>query len=274
MILIIASKKDSASLNIKEQILNNYLFQETANTFNQSPLYTKKIGQHEVTLVTLSDESVKNQDLSTDFPNTTLIIFISRHSSKSGRPTLSVHAPGNFGDSELGGIPKKLSIAPAFAMQTALKALNLSKLKLKLNYDVSYECTHHGPSIDIPTMFVELGSSPIQWADQNAARAVADATLDVISQFSVSSKSAVIGIGGTHYNQQFTKMALSDEALFGHMIPKYAVKLVDSEMLTQCIECTLEKVSHAVLDWKGIRSEDKPDLILALEKTGISFKKI
>jgi D-tyrosyl-tRNA(Tyr) deacylase len=69
-------------------------------------------------------------------------------------------------------------------------------------------------------------------------------------------------------------MALNDEVLFGHMIPKYSVNLVDSDMLTQCIECTLEKVSLAILDWKGIRSEDKPKLLLTLQETGLSFKKV
>jgi D-tyrosyl-tRNA(Tyr) deacylase len=69
-------------------------------------------------------------------------------------------------------------------------------------------------------------------------------------------------------------MALVGEAVFGHMIPKYAVHLVDSEMLSQCVEKTLEKVPLAILDWKGIKSEDKPNLLSALETVGLSFKKV
>ena len=274
MILIVASNTDIASLNIRRQILKYHSFCEVEKTFQRNPLYTKQVSGQEVILATLSYEAVKAQNLPNDFPNTDLIIFISRHSSKSGRPTLSVHTTGNFGDSELGGRPRKLSIAPAFAMHTALKALNVKKEEMKLNYEVSYECTHHGPSIDVPTMFVELGSSLPQWGDLQAARAVGDATMAAISNFSASSKSAILGIGGTHYNQKFTKMALQDGTFFGHMIPKHAVHLADVEMLTQCLDCTLEQVSSAVLDWKGIRSEDKPNLISALKEVGLFFKKV
>jgi len=274
MILIVASNTDVASLNIRRQILKYHSFCEVEKTFQRNSLYAKQVRGQEVILATLRDESVKAQNLAEDFPNTDLIVFISRHSSQSGRPTLSVHTTGNFGDSELGGLPRKLSIAPAFAMYTALETLNAKKGELKLDYEVSYECTHHGPSINVPTMFVELGSSLPQWGDLQAARAVGDATMAAILKFSVSSKSAVLGIGGTHYNQKFTKMALEDKAFFGHMIPKYAVHLLDVEMLTQCIDCTLERVSMAILDWKGIRSEDKKNLISAMQEVELFFKKV
>ncbi len=93
-------------------------------------------------------------------------------------------------------------------------------------------------------MFVELGSSEMQWQDSKAAEAVAHAAMYAITNFSsLQLMSAVLGIGGTHYNQKFTCMALVGEAIFGHMIPKYAISTIDSEMLLQCVERTLEKVS-------------------------------
>ncbi len=69
-------------------------------------------------------------------------------------------------------------------------------------------------------------------------------------------------------------MALAGEAVFGHMIPKYAVANLDAEMIKQCVECSLEKVSCAVLDWKGIKSEDKPGLVWALDAAGLGYRKI
>jgi len=36
----------------------------------------------------------------------------------------------------------------------------------------------------------------------------------------------------------------------------------------------LEKVDYAVLDWKGIKSADKPQLINALEEIGLRYEKI
>jgi D-tyrosyl-tRNA(Tyr) deacylase len=58
------------------------------------------------------------------------------------------------------------------------------------------------------------------------------------------------------------------------MIPKYAFPNVDAEILRQCVERTLEKVDYAVLDWKGIKSADKPHLLKALEEAGIPYQKI
>jgi D-aminoacyl-tRNA deacylase len=274
MILLVASSKDVASLNIKEQILKNYPFHKTFEEFQGSSLFVADIEGKKVTLATLSEESTKAQDLPEKFPDAKLVVFMSRHSSQSSKPTLSVHTPGNFGDAELGGLPKILSVSPASAMQNALRALMHYKGALNLDYEVSFECTHHGPSLNIPAMFVELGSSPAQWGDLRAAEAVAYSAMTAIANFSAPTSSAVLGIGGTHYNQRFTLMALLGEAAFGHMIPKYAVHLVDAEMLRQCVERTLEKVPLAVLDWKGIKSEDKPNLLSALETAGLPFKKV
>jgi D-aminoacyl-tRNA deacylase len=274
MILLVASNKDVASLNIKEQILSNYQFNKTAKTFQNDHTYSADINGKKVTLVTLNEESVKAQDLPDSFPNANLLVFISRHSSQSGRPTLSVHTPGNFGNAELGGLPRTLSVSSASFMQNSLKALMHYKETLNLNYEVSFECTHHGPSLNVPTVFVELGSSPEQWGDLRAAEAVAHSAMSAIASFTAPTCSAVLGIGGTHYNQRFTFMALMGEASFGHMIPKHAVHLVDSEMLLQCVAKTLEKVPIALLDWKGIKSEDKPNLLSALKTAGLPFKKI
>ncbi len=274
MILLVASTKDTASINIKQQILKNYPFSKTAETFQQNPVYTADLKGKKVTLITLNEESVKAQHLPGNFSNVNLIVFISRHSSASGKPTLSVHTPGNFTAAELGGLPRTVSVSPADAMRNALQALASCKEELKLDYEVSYECTHHGPSLNMPAMFVELGSSEKQWNDLNAAEAVAHSAMKAIAKWEKPKDSAVLGIGGPHYNEKFTCMALAGEEAFGHMIPKYALSLVDSEMLTQCVERTLEKVALAVLDWKGIKSEDKPKLLASLQDVDLPYKKV
>jgi D-aminoacyl-tRNA deacylase len=274
MILIVSSNKDVASQNIRQQILSRYAFQRSTETYQDNPLFNAQINGKNITLVTLNHESVNAQSLPEDLPGSELIVFISRHSSQSGKPTLSVHVPGNFSQAELGGLPRKVSVAPAVAMQTALKALVHYKEPSLMMYEVSYECTHHGPSLDVPTMFMELGSSEAQWCDTRAAQVVADATMTAIVEFRETSEPAVLGIGGTHYNQKFTLMSLMGEAVFSHMIPKYALPNIDAEMLTQCMAKTYEKVALALLDWKGIRSEDKPTLLNALEAVRLPYKKV
>jgi D-aminoacyl-tRNA deacylase len=274
MILLAASSKDVAGLNITRQVLDHYPFKITGKAFQGNPVYSTTVNGKEVTLIVLKEETINAQHLTDSFPEASLIIFISRHSSASGKPTLSVHTPGNIGTAEFGGLPKQVSVSPAAAMQDALKALWYFKEGMNLNYEVSYECTHHGPSLNTPTMFVELGSSEKQWRDSKAAEAVAHTAMSAIGKFEASEQTAVLGIGGTHYNERFTRMALEDKAVFGHMISKHAVPLVDAEMLRQCVEKTLERVNCALLDWKGIKSADKPQLLKALKEIGLPCKKV
>ncbi len=274
MILLVHSARDVAGVNIAKSILQRYPFSRTNQTYQENPVYRADVGGKQVMFLTLKEGAVDSQYLQEDFPDAQLVVFISRHSSQSGKPTLSVHTTGNFGEAELGGLPRTVSVAPAAAMQVALKELSRLKQEMKLDYEVAYEGTHHGPTLNVPVMFVELGSSEPQWGDLEAAGAVGEAAMVAIANFSAASGSAVLGIGGPHYNQKFTRMALAGEAAFGHMIPKYALSMVDSEMLSQCMKKTLEKVPLAVLDWKGILSQDKPKLLSALQDAGLPFKKV
>ncbi|MDH7478155.1 MAG: D-aminoacyl-tRNA deacylase [Candidatus Bathyarchaeota archaeon] len=274
-ILTVASNKDVASLNIKKQILNYYNFNEVAaENFQGNPIYKAEIGGKTVRLITLNEESVYAQNITEFFKDVELVVFISRHSSESGTPTLSVHTPGNLGEAELGGLSRKVSVSPANAMRNALKALKQFRDEMRLDYEVCYECTHHGPSLNVPAMFVELGSSPKQWDDLRAAEAIAHAAIKAISTFGKVEAKAVIGIGGPHYNSKFTRIALESETAFGHMIPKYAIPYVDAEILRQCVQKTLEKVENAILDWKGIKGEHKAKLVQMLQEIHVSIQKV
>jgi len=274
MILIVASRKDIAGLNIAQHLIRNYPFKETKKSTKNNPIYSGYIHNKKVFLTIINEETTKTQNLPERFQNLDLIVYISRHCSSSCKPTLSVHTPGNLHIAEMGGISKKVSIAPAEAMKNALKALAFFKEGSGIDYDVLYECTHHGPSLDIPAMFVELGSSKSQWCDSKAAEIVGHAAILAISKFNSIAKTAVLGIGGTHYNSKFTNLALTTDTIFGHIIPKYMVQYVDSEILSECVEKTVEKIDHALLDWKGIKSSNKPKLLQALEEINLSFKKI
>jgi D-aminoacyl-tRNA deacylase len=270
MILIVASTEDVAGMNIAQQIIDHYDFEKVEEVFHQNPVYSRKVQNREVKLVFVNEEIVNTQFI-TKFFKPQLLVFISKHRSVSGRPTLSVHTPGNLAEAELGGIPRKVSISPASALRNALLEMATAKEDMGLRYEVSYECTHHGPSLDVPAMFVELGSSLMQWRDQKAAKAVARAAMAAVSK--QSRYKAVLGVGGPHYNAKFTRIALSTPTAFGHIIPKYAVSRVDSEMVKQCVDRTLEKVDSVILDWKGIKGADKEGLMAILNEIGIPIEK-
>ena len=271
MILIVASKKDIASMNIAQQILSHYKFEKLSESFDKNPVYLKKLQDSEVRMLFINEDLINAQFI-TDFFTPQLLIFLSRHSSASGIPTLSVHTPGNLGEARFGGIPRRVSVSPASAMKMALREMAGMRAKMELNYKVSYEATHHGPSLDVPSMFVEVGSSPEQWRDERAAEAVAHAAIAAASK--QSRYPAALGIGGPHYNAKFTRIALSKETAFGHMIPKYATSGVDLEIVEQCIERTVENVESVILDWKGIRGADKKRLTTILDEIGVPVKKV
>ncbi len=272
MILLVASKKDAAAMNIAEKLINNHGFKGGTENFDGNPVFSKKLSNgNTAKLIRIDQDSISTQ--STVFPSPlSLLMFLSRHKSMSGKPTLSVHTPGNLGKADLGGLPRTVSISPASAMKEALKAMKASQEEKGLEYEVSYECTHHGPSLNVPTMFVELGSSEKQWIDQEAAEAVAKGALAAASAETVYP--TVLGIGGPHYNMKFTRKALETETAFGHIVPKYAIKELDSEVLQQCINKTAEPVKKVMLDWKGITGADKNQLLRLLAETKLEIEKI
>jgi D-aminoacyl-tRNA deacylase len=271
MILIVASKQDIASMNIAQQILSHYEFEKLSESFDENPVYLKRLQDSEIRMLFINEDLINAQFIP-DFFTPKLLIFLSRHSSASGIPTLSVHTPGNLGEAKFGGIPRRVSISPASAMKTALMEMAGRREKMELDYKVSYEATHHGPSLDVPSMFVEVGSSPKQWRDERAAEAVAHAAMTAASK--QLRYPTALGIGGPHYNAKFTRIALNTKTAFGHMIPKYAISGVDLEIVEQCIERTMENLESVILDWKGIRGVDKKKLTTILDEIGLPVEKV
>lgn len=272
MILFVASRGDVAGLNIAGKLVEVFRFKEEDERILGFPTYSKDLrGGEEAKLIIIKDETVRMQKIP-PISKLGMIIFISKHSSRSGTPTLSVHTPGNIGEAHLGGEPRKVSISPASAMKAALIEMRAARDEMELSYEVSYECTHHGPSLDIPAMFVELGSTPEQWRDGKAAEAVARGAIAAAENR--INYPAALGIGGQHYNKKFTRIALTSEVAFGHMIPKHTLHEVDEYIIRQCIERTVERVDKIILDWKGIRGEDKGPLMEIIKRVGLSVEKV
>lgn len=83
-----------------------------------------------------------NEDV-TDFhyENGEAIVIFSRHESKAGIPSLTVHYPGNPSEEIMGGEPKKLGIAYPRLLTSILREIK----KIDLNIEKTMEATHHLP---------------------------------------------------------------------------------------------------------------------------------
>ena len=272
MILIVASTLDVAGINIAHQLIHHYGFEKAATPVLGGPTYVREVRGCEVNLTLINRDAVDTQFI-TDLVKPELLVFISRHSSARGVPTLSVHTPGNLGpEAKFGGLPGKVSVSPASAMRDVLVEMTRQREALNLPYEVCYECTHHGPSLDVPTFFAELGSTIEQWRDERAAEAVAHSVMAAIARR--SHYPAVLGVGGPHYNLKFTRMALEMPVAFGHIVPKYMLPKVGPEVIRQCVERTLEPVEAAVLDWKGIPGACKGWVVDTLRQLGVPVRKV
>ena len=253
--LIVTSKDDAASTNIATRLVENYPFIEMPEQYGGHSVFCWRLQDEEIRLLTVNGELAYLQDIA-NMPDVELIIFVSRHESRDNKPIFSVHVPGNFSTAEFGGLSRKVSVAPANTMRAALKEITAQRTLLELEeYTVYYEGTHHGPSINTPTVFVEIGSTPTEWNDPLAGQVVAHATITAIKN--TLQVEGAVGIGGSHRNRRLTSISQDSEIAFGHIIPSYAFKWLTPELINQCVERTLEKNPILVLDWKGIDRKDR-----------------
>ena len=52
------------------------------------------------------------------------------------------------------------------------------------------------------------------------------------------------------------------------------IQHLDSQILNECIEKSLEKINYAFLDWKGIKSSDKSHVLEILKDVNLGYEKI
>ena len=176
-----------------------------------------------------------------------LILFLSRHASVKPVPVLTVHCTGNFGKAELGGSDRALATAAPDWMQAVL--IKLQELAPS-GFGACYEVTHHGPTdLQIPSFFVEIGSTEREWTSENAGAAVAAAVLTACPAQSIP----MISFGGTHYARRQTDIAGRTQAAFGHIVHSREVPAIDREMIRLMVSRTHAVAVH--IDRKLSRGE-------------------
>ena len=261
-IAIIASKKDQASMNIRSNLIKS--FSKTNILFDNEPVYSYK----NIKLYNINKESVYYENIDKEI-NADFFIFISKHQSQAGIPTLSVHNIGNWSDNKVGGKKNTLVYASALMINKAFLALN--EFGKNSGYEIVYEATHHGPFLEKPTFFIEIGSTEKQWLDKKAGSIISDTLLKCLFEDNAIFK-VVIGIGGLHTCPEFNKIALRNKIALSHICPKYMLSSLTKEMLEEAINKTVEKVNYILLDWKGLGSE-KQRVITILKELNLDYKK-
>ena len=249
---ILTSEKDEAGKNIFKQIHENFPMLSHYLLTDKDTIYADNIDK---TLL-------KDYDF---------IIFASKHESREHRKTLSLHAPGNWKQADLGGKTGKICKTSAFVLKYLFQQLKKNAEQEKSDYETTLEVTHHGPYMEKPCLFIEIGSSEKQWKDEQAAKIIAKTISDLQNYQKNLAWKVAIGIGGPHYCPNFNKIQLNSEYAIGHIIPEYAFPLTE-EILNQATEKAIEKPKLAILDWKGLgKSESRKEIIRIIEKLGLKY---
>ncbi|MBS3085862.1 hypothetical protein J4225_04225 [Candidatus Pacearchaeota archaeon] len=254
--LIVASKLDLAGINITTHLsqLGNFNFY----LCDKEAVYTENLDMDKINKY--------------DF-----IIFASKHQSEKQEKTLSIHAPGNWRDADFGGEKGKVCPTSALFVKQLFEKLNenAEKHDLTRHYKVTLEATHHGPLINKPCLFIEIGSTEAEWKDARAGFVIAQTIRDAIETFKENPYNEIaIAIGGPHYCPNFNKIQLKSNIAISHIIPQYSLPL-NEEMLKEAINKTEEEVDFALLDWKGLgNAEQRQQALSVLDKLYVRYEKI
>ena len=252
--LIVASKKDLAGVNITTQL--------------------SQFGKYDFHLV--EEEIIQTENLDLEKINKNdFIIFASCHKSEKKEKSLLIHTPGNWRGAEQGGEDKKICKTSALFSKFLFERLHEIAKEHKLeNYNLTMEATHHGPLIDKPCLFIEIGSTEIEWKDNRAGFILAKAIHKSIQDFKENEYHEIaFAIGGPHYCPNFNRIQLKSNVAISHMIPQYMLPLTD-EMVKEAVDKTEEEIDFALLDWKGLgNAESRKQITDMLDKYYVRYKK-
>lgn len=265
MRLIVTSQKDIAGRNIYRELASGHGFRVRGD-FEGKPIYERG----NVWLIATRKSQVRASHLDAFF-DPDYYVFASRHRSTSEKKTLTVHTPGNLtGEAELGGRAGELAFSEPSAVKAALKELQRARDERRLGYAVSLEATHHGPSeLRRPVLFVEVGSTPREWRDKEAVRAVARAALKAAENR--VRYEAGIGIGGNHYAPLHSRAVLETEIALGHIIPSYAIDDIGYDTFKEAVEKS--GAAFGFLDWKGMRKAQREKIVSMAGEINLPLKR-
>ena len=168
------------------------------------------------------------------------VIFPSRHSAASGRPSLTLHPIGvmQLDSNEQPPFGGKAGDCPPPSTRLAAWWKELlrvsSTTEFDVEFDTSLEVTHHGPWVEVPALFIEVGSTQATWGHKGAAYCLAEIMyrglgLDGSDGFGRwdpvgnDGDLVLITLGGGHYAPRANTLSQLDGVHLGHMLATYAL---------------------------------------------------
>ena len=283
-IALLASTQDAASMNVYAKLISEKQhWKKSSLVFENSPVYLASFSDVDATLFLTQKKSVYCEHideeiaatLGIDIQEINALIFITKHDSKSGRPSFSVHTQGNWNKAELGGNPQELATCPVVLKHLLFRSLE--RANNVAGFEVVNECTHHGPSITVPSVFIEIGSTQTEWQRSDAGVILASAIESALSTYvgeidCDDNRPTIIGIGGTHTCSNFTRLVSEEKIYLSHVCPTYAIDTVTAEVIKQSIEkTTLRETCMLTIDWKSMSAVQRQKIIGTLQELRLHY---
>ena len=282
-VIVIVSSQDEAGVNIKDHLLSAKEFEAERKIALSTNVelqihYVQLSVDHTLCILTVPGSQVETDYLA-EHLEANLVIFASKHISKTGKKALLAHPLANWGEPLVrkSGIARSLGIAPSYALYQAFHSIHKYKNSMGIDeYWVGYEVSHHGPTeLNIPAIFMETGGTINEWKDQKATKVIALAILDVAVDYVYCSFTenlcTYIGIGGGHYAPGFIKRVGKALIMVGHMVPKHHSTDLDEKMIKLAYERTVGKQKRFLLDKKGLLGKERKRIIEIICKLGYSY---
>jgi D-aminoacyl-tRNA deacylase len=276
---LVASKQDPASNVMAEYLINQVGFLKNRSRLNpnEHDFSEYRYGNNITLHLSHNSSLLYLEELDENYPDSVAFIFLSRHSSESGIPTLTCHFTGNFSASNpYGGNPKELGICFPSLQKEYIKEINMVRSQVP-DYEITIEATHHGPtSLKKPTLFIEIGSTAKQWVDKHAASIVCDTLISLLTRKknnNTNCTSVGIALGGTHYPTKFNQLLLDSDFGLAAVAAKHNLTTIDESMMQQMISKSVEKVTYAIVDRKGLGKE-KHRIMRLVDQKGLQLLEV
>jgi D-aminoacyl-tRNA deacylase len=239
---IICSETDDASKNVARHLLKRAPWEQCS----QGPAQWT-FGNFQ--LLVVKDRFIEQEALVREL-NADLIIFSSRHESEKQKgPVFTAHFTGDINGSQHMG-PTLARAAPRALKLVVERLQQLSDIK------VLVEVTHHCPcSINVPSLFVEIGSSKSEWTNNTLGDIMAQAIFSLDSPSLNFKCVTAVGFGGPHYAQRHTDILISSEICYGHIFARYQLERLSRAIVREAFEKSQAKFAYFDRKQMGARRD-------------------
>lgn len=251
--LIVCSDVDLPSVNMRAALMRMHDWEDMGSSRGVSYM---SCGDD--VMMSIPDMHVRHENLDREAEafgvKVDSVVVMSRHSAKSGRPSLTAHPIGNYHEADFGGRPETLVKASSAEMTDAIRRIHA--YNRQEGVQTCFEVTHHGPYLEKPTFYIEIGSDETHWGDLPSAEVLAQVISDIEPH---DEYLTLVGIGGGHYAPRFTEAVMSSKVNFGHMLPNYQLEGRDDEDVARMVRdaCVATGTDSVYIHRKSMRGPEE-----------------